>query len=425
MDIDAVSVRLGDVDAVREVSATVERGQFVGVVGPNGAGKTTLLRTLTAALTPRTGRVRIEGEDVHARSSRAVSRKVAVVPQDTSLTFDFEVREIVSMGRTPYLSRLGRRTRADDEAVERAMEQTRVARFATRPISEISGGERQRVLLARALAQDTPLLLLDEPTASLDINHQIRTFELVRELLGEDKTVLAAIHDLNLAAHYCDELLLLGDGRLLASGTPATVLTEANLERAFGTRAVVSRHPVTGSVYVTALPEVSRKSAAGRVHVVGGGGNAARILYVLSVAGYDVSVGAMNQGDADLETARLLGLDAVSVAPFAPVDDTARREVERRVAAADVTVVADVEVGTGNLANLEVAKSSDSVVIVEQRPFDERNFAGPDARAVYERLRERGTVVPPNDVLGAVTDLVDAASTPSRTGCDGDSRGVR
>ncbi|MFB6131133.1 MAG: ATP-binding cassette domain-containing protein [Salinigranum sp.] len=407
IEVDGVSVTLGDVTALSDVSATVEPGRFVGLVGPNGAGKTTLLRTAAGVVEPDAGRVRIGGTDVGALSSRTASRLVAVVPQDTSLAFDFDVREIVRMGRTPYVSRLGGGDPAGRPAVERALERTGVDHLADRGIEAVSGGERQRVLLARALAQETPVLLLDEPTASLDIGHQVRTLELVRETVREGKTAVAAIHDLNLAAHYCDELLLLGDGRTLAAGPPEAVLTEENLEAAFGTRAVVTRHPVTGSVYVTALPDAAPEAddRRGRVHVIGGGGTAARLLYLLTAAGFDVSTGALNEGDADLETARSLGVEAVTVDPFAPVDGAAREAVDRLVERSDVTVVADVEVGAGNLPNLEAATAARSVVVVEERPFEERNYAGEPARDTYERLRERGTVVDPDDLVGTVSRL--------------------
>lgn len=412
LDIDDVAVSLGDVRVLDGVSATVDRGTFVGLVGPNGAGKTTLLRTLNAALTPDEGEIRVAGQNVAELSAKQVGRLVATVPQDTSLSFDFSVRQTVEMGRTPYLSRFGGMRPEDHEAVNRAMKRTAVAEFADRAITAISGGERQRVLLARALAQDTPLVLLDEPTASLDINHQVRTLELVRELVDDGKTVVAAIHDLNLAAHYCDELLLLGEGRILASGPPESVLTESTLERAFGANAVVSRHPVTGSVYVTALPDQqSRGEAEGRIHVVGGGGSAARHLYLLSAAGYDVSVGALNEGDSDTETARQLGLDTVAVNPFAPVDAVARETVTEYVEQADVTLVADVEIGEGNLANLEAARAADELVLVETRPFAERNYAGESAVRTYEGLRSRATVVAPDEVLGAVTSAVDRVRT--------------
>ncbi|WP_137283303.1 heme ABC transporter ATP-binding protein [Halorussus salinisoli] len=422
IEIDDVSVTLGETEILDGVTTTIEDGQFVGLVGPNGAGKTTLLRAIHGVLKPNSGSVEVDGDAVADLSSKETSRRVAVVPQDTTLSFDFPVEEVVAMGRHPYRSRFGgvgvagsdspSAGESDRERVAAAMERTEVEHLADRSITAVSGGERQRVLLARALAQDAPALLLDEPTASLDINHQVRTLELVRELADEDgKTVVAAIHDLNLAAHYCDELRLLAGGGIRASGDPEAVLREDHLEAAFDTRAVVSSHPVTGSTYVTALPERPAESE-GRVHVVGGGGTVSRLLYLLSAAGYEVSVGVLNEGDSDLDTARSLGLDAVTEEPFAPVGDDARREVESRIRDADVTVLADVEVGAGNLANLRAAREADSVVVVEERPFEERNYAGSEAAALYRDLCERGRVVGPDDLLSAVGDAV-AADEPT------------
>ncbi|ELZ26681.1 cobalamin/Fe3+-siderophore ABC transporter ATPase [Halogeometricum pallidum JCM 14848] len=416
-----LSVELGGNAILDGIDLAVDRGTFVGLIGPNGAGKTTLLKTVNGSLTPSRGRVEVDGENVHALSSKATSRLVATVPQNTSLTFDFDVRQTVRMGRTPHRSRLGGWRGGDESAVERALERTRTTEFADRTVSDLSGGERQRVLIARALAQETPLLLLDEPTASLDINHQVRTLELVRELVGEGKTAVAAIHDLNLAAHYCDELLLLSGGRVVATGPPESVLTEAHLEDAFGANAVVARHPVTGSVYVTALPDRSVSAGGesrGRVHVVGGGGTAARHLYLLSAAGYDVSVGALNEGDTDTETARSLGIEAVTVDPFSPVDDEAEASVAERVAAADCVVVADVEVGMGNLANLRAAAGAERLVLVEERPFAERNYAGEAGEEAYRTLRERGVVVSSKDVLAAVSNRLGGRGD----GGDGTSR---
>jgi iron complex transport system ATP-binding protein len=406
-----LDVTLGGTDVLDGVSLDVGRGSFVGLIGPNGAGKTTLLRAVNGALSPDDGVVEVAGDRVHGLSSKAASRLVATVPQDTTLAFDFDVRDVVRMGRTPHRNRFGGWADEDETAVERAMARTEVTDFADRSVTDLSGGERQRVLIARALAQETPLLLLDEPTASLDINHQVRTLELVRELVGDGKTAVAAIHDLNLAAHYCDELVLLADGDVVAAGPPADVLTEEYLEGAFGANAVVSRHPVTGSVYVTALPErrAARTDAAGRVHVVGGGGTAARHLHLLDAAGFEVTVGALNEGDTDTEVARSLGLDVVTVDPFSAVDRETRREVADRVAAADGVLVADVEVGTGNLGNLDAAAEADALVLVEDRPFEERNYAGEAGERAYGRLRERGRVVSSADVVAAVTDAVAAS----------------
>ncbi|WP_311173975.1 ATP-binding cassette domain-containing protein [Halobellus ordinarius] len=422
VEIADLRVGFGDTTVLAGIDATVDSGTFLGLIGPNGAGKTTLLRTLNGTLGPDTGGVTIGGRDVHTLSSKAASRLVATVPQDTTVTFEFDARSVVEMGRNPHRSRFGTWREADTDAVDRALDRTDTRQFADRPITTLSGGERQRVLLARSLAQETPLLLLDEPTASLDINHQIRTLELVRKLVATGKTVIAAIHDLNLAAHYCDELLLLADGDVGAHGPPASVLTESTLEDAFDANAVVSRHPVTGSVYVTALPDgraADSERAAGRVHVVGGGGTAARHLYVLDAAGFDVSVGALNEGDTDTEAARSLGLDVVTVDPFAGVDPAAREAVERRIDDADCVVVADVEVGTGNLPNLRAAASADEILLIEERPFSERNYVGPEAEAVYDRLRERGRVVDPANLRRAVVETVggthrEFGSAPAR-----------
>ena len=412
VELDGVSVELGGVEVVSGADVTVSQGSFVGLIGPNGAGKTTLLRTVNGVLTPNHGSVRVAGDDVSTLSAAAVGRRVATVPQNTSLSFAFDVRQVVGMGRNPYISRFGSESSEDHEHVQHALERTEIEDFADRSVDAVSGGERQRVLLARALAQDTPVLVLDEPTASLDVSHQVRTLELVSELVSDGKTAIAAIHDLNLAAHYCDELVLLSDGHVLDAGKPAEVLTERNLDVAFDARAVVTSHPVTGSTYVTTLPERDgdRKT---HVHVVAGGATGSRLLYLLDAAGFEVSVGALNEGDSDLETARQLGLDAVETPPYGPVDDAAEQEVREHVRTAAVTVVSDVEVGDGNLANLRAAAEADRLVVVEDRPFPERNYAGDDGWRVYESLKRAGTVVGSDELVRAVEAVLADSPSPS------------
>jgi len=255
VEVEDLSVRLGDQSVLSGASLSVEPGSLVGLVGPNGAGKTTLLRTINATLEPDSGRVLVGGEAVHGLSAREVARRVATVPQDTTVPFSFPVRRVVEMGRHPHRPRFG--ADPDPDAVDRALERADVADLADRPVDAVSGGERSRVMLARALAQDAPVFVLDEPTASLDVNHQVATLDLVRELVADGRTVLAAIHDLDLAARYCDAIAVLSGGRILAEGPPASVLTESVVAEAFGANAVVVDHPVTGSPLVTALGERS------------------------------------------------------------------------------------------------------------------------------------------------------------------------
>jgi len=422
IDVDGVSVALGGVTVLDSVSTSVGEGQFVGLVGPNGAGKTTLLRAINGALAPNQGTVHVAGEDVAALGSRATSRLVASVPQSTALAFEFPVRHVVAMGRTPHIGRFGTRTATDREVVDAAMERAAVTDLADRPVTEVSGGERQRVFLARALAQDTPVLLLDEPTSDLDVNHQVRTLDIVSDLVAEGRTVVAAIHDLDLAARYCDELRLLYDGRIQASGPPASVLTDATVEAAFGARATVTDHPVTGSVSVTAFvddPDV----ADGRVHVVGGGGAATPLLHRLDAAGFECSVGVVSAEDPDAETARAIDADLVTVPPYAPVDDEARAAVVDRLRRADAVVVADVTLAPGNRPVFDAVNGTGApVVVVDGRPIGERNLAGAAGRRLDARLRTRGRVVDddPAAVVAAVHRVVVGETGDTDT--DPDSR---
>ena len=251
IDVSELSVERGGVEILSDVSLAVEDGEFLALVGPNGVGKSTLLKTMGGLLRPTAGRVLVDGHDVASLSARQTARLVASVPQETSFDFDFSVREIVEMGRTPYRKRLRRNPDPDGgDRVEAALERTEIAGFADRSVASLSGGEKQRVLLARALAQDAPALLLDEPTASLDINHQVRTLDLVASL---NETVVAAIHDLELAARYCDRVALLSDGAVRSVGPPGEVFTPELLEPVFDVDVAVSENAVTGTTSVTAL----------------------------------------------------------------------------------------------------------------------------------------------------------------------------
>jgi len=338
--VDGVTVSRGGVAVLEDISMSIDAGEFVALVGPNGAGKTTLLQTINGVLTPDAGRVTVDGRDVQDCSARTVGRLVATVPQHASVGFDFAVEDIVAMGRTPYQSRLGRTDHAADRRhVERALERTRTAEFADRSIDAVSGGERQRVLLARALTQDTPALLLDEPTASLDITHQVETLSLVADLAAEGKTAVAAIHDLDLAARFCDRLVLVADGGVVERGPPAEVLTADALGDAFGADAAVTTDAVTGTPSVTALDD--RPDRDVRAHVVGSGPLAARTVATLADGGVTVTAGPLPEGDVAAETARARRLDAVTVPPFETPDEAAHERAAGLAASADVLVIAD------------------------------------------------------------------------------------
>ncbi len=253
LSVDDLSVELGGNKIISAVSLAANRGELVGLVGPNGAGKTTLLRAIQGLVQPMDGSVAVDGQSVGDLSARARGRHIASVPQETGLSFSFSVKQAVAMGRNPHIGRFGTADETDQQKVQAALDKTQLTAFADRPVTELSGGERQRVLLARAFAQDAPLLLLDEPTANLDINHAINTLDMVRSAVDDGTAAVAAIHDLDLAARYCDRLVLPVDGAVLAAGSPESVLTRKQLKTAFGVETVISSDPTTGSPRVTAL----------------------------------------------------------------------------------------------------------------------------------------------------------------------------
>jgi iron complex transport system ATP-binding protein len=339
VDVRSVAVGYDDEPVLADASLAVECGEFVGLVGPNGAGKTTLIKAINGVLAPREGQVLVDGVDVHELSSRAASRRVATVPQDTTIAFDFTVADIVEMGRTPYAGRFGRDSDAA-EAVERALERTETTQFRDRSVGSLSGGERQRVVLARALAQETPALVLDEPTASLDINHQARTLALVRDLTRRGKAALAAIHDLDLAARFCDRLVVLADGGVRAAGPPSKVLTGERVRATFDTAAAVVPSPVTGAPTVTPLFDGDDGTLARHVHVAGAGSVAARTVAALAAAGATLTGGVLPDGGLAATVAREHGVDPVVASPFAPVDATTEAAARDRLANADVAVLA-------------------------------------------------------------------------------------
>ncbi len=228
------------------VSLDVREGEALGLIGPNAAGKTTVLRLATGFARPAAGEVRLFGRKVADWPRREAARRVALVPQEAPLGLPFRAGEVVLMGRAPHLPGLGFEGEADLAAAAAAMTRAGVRHLAGRPVDALSGGERRRVLLARALAQGARVLLLDEPASHLDLGHQQGLVDLVRDLVAEGVAVLAVWHDLTLAAAASDRLALLDRGRVVASGSPEAVLTPATIGAAYGCDVLVDRHPVTG-----------------------------------------------------------------------------------------------------------------------------------------------------------------------------------
>ena len=259
LNIDGVECRYGSIKILENVSLSVKAGDFVGILGPNGSGKTTLLRSISRTLKPYKGTIMLNDKDLYSLKNIEVAKQMAVVPQDNTISFSFTALEVVLMGRNPHMERFQMETENDMTVTRRVMNLTNTWHLASRPVNELSGGERQRVIIARALAQEPKVLLLDEPLTYLDIINQLEVMDLIKSLCVADGIIaMAVVHDLNLAARYCNTALLLNKGCVFAAGSLDKVLTSENLKSVFKVDAIVKRNPVTNSLYIIPLspPEI-------------------------------------------------------------------------------------------------------------------------------------------------------------------------
>ncbi|MFC1594537.1 ABC transporter ATP-binding protein [Candidatus Omnitrophota bacterium] len=241
---------------LKDLSCEITRGEFLGIIGPNGSGKSTLLRLLSRVLTPYQGRILFENKDIAHIPLKELCKRIAFVGQDTVINFSFSVEEIVLMGRIPHLKRLQLETKRDFTIARDALSLTDSLQFKDKGIDQLSAGERQRVLIAKALAQEPIVLFLDEPTSHLDIGHQIQILDLLRRLNRQKNlTIVVVFHDLNLASEYCNRLILLNDGTIFKDGSPDEVLTYQHIEAVYKTVVVVNKSPFSSKPYVTLISQ--------------------------------------------------------------------------------------------------------------------------------------------------------------------------
>jgi iron complex transport system ATP-binding protein len=234
ISIEALDVSLGGRRVLEHIEATLSPGRLIGVVGPNGAGKSTLARAIAGLVEPDAGRIRIDGDDIAGLDRAALGRAIAFLPQGQTVHWPLSVERLVALGRLPHLAPFSAMAEGDRAAVDRAIARADVDALRGRTVTELSGGERARALIARALSVEAPVLIVDEPLAALDPGHQLQLMELFRAEAAAGRLVLAILHDLTMAARFCDRLLLIHEGRLVVDGTPAEALTGEHLERCYG-----------------------------------------------------------------------------------------------------------------------------------------------------------------------------------------------
>jgi iron complex transport system ATP-binding protein len=388
--IDDLSFYIEENCILKGIDLKIKKGEFVGLIGPNGAGKTTLLKCINGIYNGQ-GNIKINDKDLKKLSCKKVAREVSLMHQNTNISFPFSCLNIVLSGRYPYLKRLQTENQKDYRIARGYMDYTDTLKFEARPVTELSGGERQRVFFAKVLTQETELILLDEPTASLDIAHEQEIFRYSSELSQSGKTVIAAVHDLKIASKYCTRLVLMKGGSILADGSVEEVLTSENISRAYGVDALVYRNKISGQLDFY-IRQRKAEAAERHIHIIGGGGSSSGIIRQLFEHGYKVSTGVLVQGDSDLQCAEVFGIDSISCEPFSDISDSSFKQNIEYIKKANLTILCDMPFGRQNLRNLDAAKFARKLVILEDSPPENRDFTGGEAIKIYGELKEKAVV---------------------------------
>jgi len=393
-----------DTQVLNNLNFEIKKNSFISILGPNGAGKSTIVKLISKVLTGYEGEILIEGNNIKSLNQIEIAKKIAVVPQNTSLGFNFSVFETVMMGRYPYLSRFKSENHEDRKIVTEVMKLTRTEIFKDKNYNELSGGEKQRVIIAQTLVQNSPIIILDEPTSHLDINFQIEFMELFFSLFKNNKkTIIGIFHDINLAIQYSEKIMLLKDGGVFCYGNVEEVITRTNMMSVFNSDVFIGKNPFTGKLYVSPnfnlhfshSKEKIKKEV--KVHVIGGGGAASPILNMLQNSGYIVSTGVVNNLDTDLNTALQLGITFVNEAPFSPISKEAYSRNLELIKTSDFVILPCVEFGNGNFLNLsavlEAIHMDKKVIVINASDIDTRDYSGGKAAQLYKEIISGNAIV--------------------------------
>ena len=386
LEAENITVNLGGRKVLSSCSLRAKRGEFIGIIGPNGAGKSTLLKSVLGFIPREQGAVAMFGQSVSSLSAKEKARLAAYMQQSVQLTFGFTGLDVVMAGRYPHLRWWQPESKEDRRIALACMEFTGTACFKDTPVHQLSGGERQRVLMAKVLAQEAPLVLLDEPTASLDLVYQEEIFRYCQTLGQQGKSVLMVVHDLRLAAKFCSRLVLLRQGEILADGLPEEVLTSGNLESAYGLHSAVYWNQVTGNLDIHTYVFESQQASQKKIHILGGGGAAGELMRKLHEYGYTLTAGVLRQGDTDAAVADAFSIPYISLPPFHKIFPENWEENKRKSSQADVVVLANICYGMQNIKNLEIALHAQNLIVIEDTPFFERDFTEGEAWQLYQKV---------------------------------------
>ena len=409
VEMENLTVVIGANSILNNITFALDQGEFVAIVGANGSGKTTFLRSLAGLIEKFEGNISLYGQDLKKLTHKEIGSKVAIVPQTPSSTGSFSTLDIISMGRYPRTGRFVLETEQDQKLILEVMESTDTLKFSSRLVTELSGGERQRVFIARALAQEPSILLLDEPTANLDIRYQMNILDLARDHIKKGISVIAAIHDLSLAAKYADRIVLLHEGNIVADDLPEIVLTPENVKKTYGVSSLIYPDPFSGKITMS-LRKLAENpinfEGEMKVHLICGGGSGSELMYILRDAGIVVTAGPLGSGDTDRMVADILGIEYIPTLAFQAVSDEILLIHQNRLLDADLVIFCNMPIGPNNLKNLEAAGLANNLLIMGDEALGLRDLTNGEASEKYAQLVRDNARVDINEILQVIDSFI-------------------
>ncbi len=408
LEVNNLAFGYGSKEVLNNINMNIKPGTFISIIGPNGSGKSTLLKNISTYLKPQKGVILLDSKEIDKLPRKEVSKKISVVPQNISLEFDFKIKDIVMMGRHPYIRKFKGETSEDIKIAEKAMLYTNILTLSDRMFNELSGGEKQRVILARALAQEPKILLLDEPVSHLDLQHQIEILDLIKNMsIKESLTIIAVLHDLNMASSYSDYIMMLKEGSIIYEGMPETVLNQENIGEVFNINVHMNGNPLTGKPYIYTVSGIPKPKMTSKVHIICGGGSGQELIRVLFSKGFKLSTGVLNIGDTDWAISKECRIDIAEETPFVKISDEVYEKNKEFILNADVVVLMPVYFSITNMKNLEILLEPElntkKIYILDDTDFTKRDFTKGKALNIYKKIKERDNVS-----LVTQSELIDA-----------------
>ncbi len=395
---------------LEDISINFKEGKLYGVIGPNSSGKTTLLKVLYGILKPNYGNVIIDNYNLRKLSILEIAKKIAVVNQSNPLDFDFTVKEIVMMGRYAHIGRFSQISSDDKKIINEIFEQFNLTNIQTRSFNELSGGEQQNVIIARAIAQNSKIILLDEPTNHLDIKYKLEFMDMLKRYVEKRLNIIIVLHDLNLATEYCDKLILLNNGRIVAYGNPEEIITKKNIKSVYKIDVLIRKNQISNSIYITPFrkiyPFISDKKdlKKPRIHIIAGGGTA--LEFFPKLIDYSLSVGIVSIMDDDYMIARELNIKVISENPFSEISDKAADMLRNHLTEVDCVILTNLPFGKANLRNLEILDDfKKKILILEKEPIGKRDFTGGLAIELYTKIKKKNNVKIVNNIKELINNL--------------------